>query len=182
MKTEVKALFKDFNAGEKKDVLKFELKGDLTDSQLVALHKLKGGQVYIQISSSQMDIDDIDDEEYEGVEYSVGGDGVVNVASNQLSIDDVPKQQEQEDEQGTDEDILPDEGKEEEVEDSNIEENPGLDEVSVAPDNVTTISQERKRRGGPKKTETDPESTAPPVPGDKPNDDPGNTNDDDLPF
>ncbi|MDR7316606.1 hypothetical protein [Brevibacillus nitrificans] len=91
MKTEVKALFKDFNAGEKKDVLKFELKGDLTDAQLVALHKLKGGQVFINISSSQMDLDDIDDEEHEGVEYSVNGDRTVDAAPNQLSMDDVPK-------------------------------------------------------------------------------------------
>ncbi|WPS88545.1 hypothetical protein SMD22_06210 [Brevibacillus halotolerans] len=58
MKTLVKATFLDFNAGSKKDILKFEIKGDLTDAQIVSLHKLKGNIVFLDISSDQLDIYD----------------------------------------------------------------------------------------------------------------------------
>lgn len=175
MKTEVKALFKDFNAGEKKDVLKFELKGDLSDSQLVALHKLKGGQVYIQISSSQMDIDDIEeDDDHPGMEYSVGSDGVVQVDSSQLSLEDVATL-----ENVTDPDELPSE----EVLDGEKEDHQADDEsggdVEPSAQNVTDIEQERKRRGRPKKSES--EAVPPEQPEDKLDELPP-TSDDDLPF
>ncbi|MED1792828.1 hypothetical protein P4V54_09105 [Brevibacillus nitrificans] len=172
MKTEVKALFKDFNAGEKKDVLKFELKGDLTDAQLVALHKLKGGQVFINISSSQMDLDDIDDEEHEGVEYSVNGDGTVDVAPNQLSIDDVPKQDvlEEKGGQDSDEGQLPHKGDE-------VENEPAADPYPQ--ENVADIEQERKRRGRPKKAESE---TVQPEQTENQLDELPTTSDDDLPF
>ncbi|GED35061.1 hypothetical protein P9G84_23735 [Brevibacillus centrosporus] len=167
MKTEVKALFKDFNAGEKKDVLKFELKGDLSDSQLVALHKLKGGQVYIQISSSQMDIDDIEeDDDHPGMEYSVGRDGVVQVDSSQLSLEDVATS-----ENAADPDELP--------EDTQADNESGGD-LEPTSQNVADIDQERKRRGRPKKTESD---TVPAEdPADKLDDLPAASSDDDLPF
>lgn len=159
MKTEVKAVFQDFNAGAKKDVIKFEVKGDLTDEQIVALHKLKGGTVFVQISSSQMDIDDIEDEGnvHEGIGYTVNGDGTVNVDSSQLSLDDVPAEREEVESEKHDSDEL--DVDDELPESEAVNDEPGeepeekLDESAPAADNVADLNTERKRRGRPKKEE-----------------------------
>ncbi|MBG9772931.1 hypothetical protein [Brevibacillus laterosporus] len=92
MKTLVKATFLDFNAGSKKDILKFEIKGDLTDAQIVNLHKLKGNIVFLDISSDQLDIYDYDSESnvHEGIWYNVESGGNVEVTEDQLTIEDVP--------------------------------------------------------------------------------------------
>ncbi|MBA4535160.1 hypothetical protein [Brevibacillus halotolerans] len=92
MKTLVKATFLDFNAGSKKDILKFEIKGDLTDAQIVSLHKLKGNIVFLDISSDQLDIYDYDSEPnvHEGIWYNVESGGDVEVIEEQLTIEDVP--------------------------------------------------------------------------------------------
>ncbi|GIO03443.1 hypothetical protein J5TS2_41110 [Brevibacillus halotolerans] len=92
MKTLVKATFLDFNAGSKKDILKFEIKGDLTDAQIVSLHKLKGNIVFLDISSDQLDIYDYDSEPnvHEGIWYNVDTGGNVEVTEEQLTIEDVP--------------------------------------------------------------------------------------------
>jgi len=184
MKTEVKALFQDFNAGAKKDVIKFEVKGDLTDAQIVALHKLKGGTVFVHISSEQRDIDDLE-EEYDhgraGVSYQVNGDSTVDVKPDQLSIDDVPAPQDEgPKEEGNpteNDDVLPEGHKDDEELSSD-------DQPSSTSANVSDIEQERKRRGRPKKDATTPQTEAvdeqsetdtPPVPL-SPSDD------DELPF
>jgi len=182
MKTEVKALFKDFNAGEKKDVLKFELKGDMTDAQIVALHKLKGGQVFVQISSSQMDLDDLDEDEREGIEFSVGEDGIVNVTPDQLSIDDVQKQKDHGEEESSGEDTSSEAGEIEPNQDDKDAASEETEEQPASPENVADIAQERKRRGRPKKSETDPVDETPPVSDDQPENPIGHTADDDLPF
>ncbi|MCR8986032.1 hypothetical protein NW801_13470 [Brevibacillus laterosporus] len=92
MKTLVKATFLDFNAGSKKDILKFEIKGDLTDAQIVSLHKLKGNIVFLDISSDQLDIYDYGSESnvHEGIWYNVDTGGNVEVTEEQLTIEDVP--------------------------------------------------------------------------------------------
>ncbi|WP_438769111.1 hypothetical protein [Brevibacillus sp. JB24b] len=92
MKTQIKATFQDFNAGSKKDILKFEIKGDLTDAQIVSLHKLKGNIVFLDISSDQLDIYDYDSESnvHEGIWYNVDTGGNVEVTEEQLTIEDVP--------------------------------------------------------------------------------------------
>lgn len=178
MKTEVKAMFQDFNAGAKKDVIKFEVKGDLTDEQIVALHKLKGGTVFVQISSSQMDMDDIEDGEREGVKYSVGGDGTVTVPPNQMSMDEVPQQPEQDGEQGTNNDDLLEQG----TDNGDTEEKEsGSDEQSASSGSVADIAQERKRRGRPRKEEA-PENVEQGESETPPDNPPGHTEDDDLPF
>ncbi|MBY0088441.1 hypothetical protein [Brevibacillus brevis] len=188
MKTEVKALFKDFNAGEKKDVLKFELKGDMTDAQIVALHKLKGGQVFVQISSSQMDMDDIEGEEHEGIKYSVNGDGTVSVPTNQMTIDELPKQGQEthtaetdaggantEDTSGT--------NAEEDDQGEEVEQGASAsEELSINSDNVADIPQERKRRGRPKKQEPADYPGAQNGPDHQPENPDSHTDDDDLPF
>ncbi|MGG4452381.1 hypothetical protein [Brevibacillus porteri] len=186
MKTEVKAMFQDFNAGAKKDVIKFEVKGDLTDEQIVALHKLKGGSVFVQISSSQMDMDDIEGEEHEGIKYSINEDGTVSVPANQMTIDELPKEGQEKAETDTG-GANPEEtsGTDTEEDDQGEEVEKGasdLEELSSNPDNVADTVQEPKRRGRPRKKE----------PTDKPESQneleqqqespPGQTNDDDLPF
>ncbi|UED70761.1 hypothetical protein [Brevibacillus sp. HD3.3A] len=169
MKTEVKALFKKFNANDKKDVIEFELKGDLSGDQLLALHKLKGGQVFVKISSSQMDMDDLDEDEHDGIQYSVGGDGVVAIAPDQMSIDDVP-QQGGVDEQGSDEDVIPEEPQEQQDETGS---------EPVTPENASENEQEPKRRGRPRKTDTPPTEESSANQDELP---PADPNDEDLPF
>ena len=39
-----------------------------------------------------MDIDDLDEESHEGLQYSVNGDGTVVVPANQMTIDELPKE------------------------------------------------------------------------------------------
>lgn len=193
MKTEVKALFKKFNANDKKDVIEFELKGDLSGDQLLALHKLKGGQVFVHISSSQMDIDDLDEEEREGLKYSINGDGTVIVPANQMSIDELPKEGQGE---GTTETLAAETeaggAKAEDPSDAGGEKDEqgeegqtgasDPEEQSASPENVTDITQERKRRGRPKKEEPADDSGAEKGPDQQPENPNGHTDDDDLPF
>lgn len=92
MKTQVKAAFQDFNAGAIKTNIKLEVKSELTDEQIVALHKLKKGSiVFVQIASGQVDIDDYDDEDGENSERqwvtsTTDKSGNADVSGNQLSI------------------------------------------------------------------------------------------------
>ncbi|GIO04776.1 hypothetical protein J31TS6_08040 [Brevibacillus reuszeri] len=193
MKTEVKALFKKFNANDKKDVIEFELKGDLSGDQLLALHKLKGGQVFVHISSSQMDIDDLDEEGHEGLQYSVNGDGTVTVPANQMTIDELPKAEQGEEstvthaaepEAGGGDTVDPtdvggekdDQGEEGETGASDPE------EQSASPDNVTDITQVRRGRGRPKKGEPAENPGEPQGLDQQPENPTGHTDDDDLPF
>ncbi|MGG4498006.1 hypothetical protein [Brevibacillus reuszeri] len=193
MKTEVKALFKDFNAGEKKDVLKFELKGDMTDAQIVALHKLKGGQVFVHISSSQMDIDDLDEESHEGLQYSVNGDGTVVVPANQMTIDELPKEGQGEEPSETNESEPEADGANvddpsaagtEEDDQGEVVEKGAADpeEQSASTENVTDITQERKRRGRPKKDEHADDSGTEKGQDQQLEHPTGHTKDDNLPF
>lgn len=193
MKTEVKALFKKFNANDKKDVIEFELKGDLSGDQLLALHKLKGGQVFVHISSSQMDIEDLEGEEHEGINYSVNGDGTVTVPANQMTIDELPKTGQGEEasetlaletEAGEGNALDPaDAGAEKGDQGEEVEEGASDPEKqSASPENVTDITQEPKRRGRPKKEEPAADSGVENGPDQQPENPTGHTDDDDLPF
>lgn len=188
MKTEVKAMFQDFNAGAKKDVIKFEVKGDLTDEQIVALHKLKGGTVFVQISSSQMDMDDIEGDEHEGIKYSVNGDGTVSVPANQMTIDELPKQGQEthtaetdtggvnaEDTSGTD--------TEEDDQGEKVEKGASAsEELSTNPENVSDTTQEPKRRGRPRKNDPTDKPDSQDESEQQPENPDSHTDDDDLPF
>ncbi|WP_312118277.1 hypothetical protein [Brevibacillus reuszeri] len=193
MKTEVKALFKKFNANDKKDVIEFELKGDLSGDQLLALHKLKGGQVFVQISSSQMDLDDLEDDEHEGIKYSVNGDGTVIVPLNQMTIDEIPKEGQGDESTetlaaeseagGENEEHPSDEGGDKDDQGEVVEQGASdPEEQSASPENVTDITHERKRRGRPKKEEPAENPGAENGPDQQPENPTGHTDDDDLPF
>jgi len=145
MKTEVKALFKKFNANDKKDVIESEF---------------KGGQVFVHISSSQMDMDDLDEESHEGLQYSVNGDGTVIVPANQMTIDELPKEGQEkgpsetlaaETEAGGANEVDPSVTGDEKVDQGEVVEKGASDSEgqSTSPENVTDITQERKRRGRP---------------------------------
>jgi len=178
MKTEVKALFKKFNANDKKDVIESEF---------------KGGQVFVHISSSQMDIDDLDEDGHEGLQYSVNGDGTVTVPANQMTIDELPKEGQEKrpsetlagetEEGGENEEDHSDEGGDKDDQGEEVEQGSSdPEEQAASTDNVTDITQERKRRGRPKKEEPADDSGAEKGPDQQPENPTGQTDDDDLPF
>ncbi|MEC0248866.1 hypothetical protein P4H65_24030 [Paenibacillus chitinolyticus] len=94
MKTTVKINFTDLNTNKKDEqVIKLTVRGDLSDEQILTLYKLKKqGVGFVDLYSAQTDIDDFaeDDDDHEGIEYTVNNDGTAEVDSEQLSIDDVP--------------------------------------------------------------------------------------------
>lgn len=86
---EVTAEFVNIQRDDKKTVLKFALKGDSED-QAQALYSHAGNTVPLTVKPSQMTVEEFyEEDEHEGLEYSVNRDGTVNVDSDQLSIDDV---------------------------------------------------------------------------------------------
>jgi hypothetical protein len=95
MKTSIRAGFKDFKISNKGEVsINLSVKGELSDEQILTLHKLKGiGMVFADLHSGQADIGDYHDDEaqaepYKGLSYTVSGDGNVNVADeDQLTLD-----------------------------------------------------------------------------------------------
>jgi hypothetical protein len=119
---ETTAEFATLQRDSKKTVLKFNVKGD-SEEKAVKLYRFAGTNVTLRLQPSQMSIEEFygNDDDREGIEYTVNKDGTVDVDTNQLSLDDVAAEQE--------EDKLPDEGSEK----------------------VADLEQERKRRGRPKK-------------------------------
>lgn len=167
MKTKIAAYFNDFNAGAK-DVIKLEIRGELTDEQIVKLHKLKRNDVIVTLESGQMDLEDYEDDhegmQYEGMQYTVNQDGTVDVEQGQMTLEEAAAAAEQ--------------AQEQEQAEEQEQEQDGQGETS---DKVTDIAQERKRRGRPRKQDKEekqeeqlaaaPDDELPPLAGD-----------DDLPF
>jgi len=190
MKTQVKAAFQDFNAGANKTIIKLEVKSELTDEQIVALHKLKKGSiVFVQIASGQVDIDDYEDDENEhlerqGVPYSVDKSGAVEVQGNQMSIDDMPPKQEGE--QAVEAGEQKEDAEAGEQDGEQVSEQSQEDEQQQPADNVTDLGQARKRRGRQSKAEKETTNDTTPVEQEKPTDegasDPVAENFDDLPY
>ncbi|SDW79634.1 hypothetical protein [Paenibacillus sp. CF384] len=102
MKTILGVNFTKFNTNKKDEtVLEFQVRGDLSDEQILALHKLKAaGQVTLGVGSSQMDIDDIRSAvQHEGIRGTIDKDGSVNVddGGRQLTLEEAAAAEEHED-------------------------------------------------------------------------------------
>lgn len=92
LSAEMKSLQRD----SKKVVLKFEAKGD-SEEKTIQLYPKAGFNIKLLLEQSQMSIEDIDDEEdHEGIKYTVNSDGTTEVVE-QMNIEDVV-QKENEDE------------------------------------------------------------------------------------
>ncbi|MFW5436283.1 hypothetical protein [Paenibacillus apiarius] len=168
MKTQISAYFNDFNAGAKKDVIKLEIRGELTDEQIVKLHKLKGNSVVVTLASGQMEMEDYEGEDYQNDLYAYDR---LNDEGQQMSIDDVPPVETSEEPAGSDEvgengeNSTPAEEEQEQEQEEQPKQEP---DQEPAADKVAD-NKERKRRGRPKKEEKQEEKpTAAPA--------------DDLPF
>ncbi|WP_068775809.1 hypothetical protein [Paenibacillus sp. FJAT-26967] len=96
MKTTVKINFTDFNTNNKNEqVIKLTVRGELSDEQILTIYKLKKqGVGFVDLFSAQTDIDDFEveeeEEDHDGIEYTINGNGTVDADSDQVSIDDVP--------------------------------------------------------------------------------------------
>jgi hypothetical protein len=135
MKTTVNVNFTKNNTNKKDEVvLEFQVRGELSDEQVVKLARLKSaGAVVVDIRTSQTDIDDYYHETpREGIRGTVNPDGTINVGDGQVTIEEVgeqpatdeettePSDQEQETDEETDqepdeESELPVDGEEQEV-------------------------------------------------------------------
>jgi hypothetical protein len=94
MKTNIRAGFKDFKINNKGEAsITLTVKAELTDEQILALHKLKSaGVVFTTISSAQTDIDDYEDEQpepHQGITYKVDASGNVEADPNQVTFDEL---------------------------------------------------------------------------------------------
>jgi len=79
----------------KKTVLEFIVKGDASAENTFNFYKKAGSDVTLNIVESQMSADDFEDEDqHEGVQYSIGKDGTAAVNPDQLSLDDVTDEKE----------------------------------------------------------------------------------------
>ncbi len=91
MQTKVATSFTKFNTNKKNEtILEFTVRGELTDEQIVRLHRLKAeGKGVIEIYSSQVTTDEYEDqEEHRGIEYQRNPDGTVDVDPNQITLDE----------------------------------------------------------------------------------------------
>lgn len=151
---DVTAEFMNIQRDSKKTVMKFAIKGD-SEEKAQELYRFAGRNVKIAVQPSQMSIEEFyGEEDHEGISYSVDGSGNVTVPADQLSMDDVSNPEDQ----------LPESSESDE-------------EIPSVANNVTSLEQERGRRGrARKKTEaTGSEDETPPVPL-------VSTSDDELPF
>ncbi|UHA74419.1 hypothetical protein [Paenibacillus sp. 481] len=157
MKTQIQAYFNDFNAGAKKDVIKLEIRGKLTDEQIVKLHKLKGNEVFVSLASGQMEIDDYEQNDHEGIQYKVNSDGSVDVPPAQVTIDEVTAAVDTDkaaetvadtDRKQSEESEPEPEQEQEQEQEQGPQQEPSTESSS---DNVADITQERKKRGRSKK-------------------------------
>ncbi|MGG1638290.1 hypothetical protein [Paenibacillus sp. NRS-1760] len=92
MKTSVNVNFTKNNTNKKDEtIFEFQVRGNLSDEQIVRLARLKGaGEVIIDIRTSQAEIDDYEEEErHEGVRGTIEKDGSVNLDKGQMTIDEV---------------------------------------------------------------------------------------------
>lgn len=89
---ELTAEFKKSAKDSKKTVLEFEVKGDSSAQQTFEFYKKAGSDVILNITESQMSIDEFheEQEEYrEGVRGKINPDGTVEVDPNQVTLDEV---------------------------------------------------------------------------------------------
>ncbi|WP_078434246.1 hypothetical protein [Metabacillus halosaccharovorans] len=77
----------------KKTVLEFIVKGDTSSDQSFNFYRKAGSDVTLTIVESQMDIDDFNEEQREGIKYNVGKEGVANV--DQVTIDQIASENEE---------------------------------------------------------------------------------------
>ncbi|WP_187698849.1 hypothetical protein [Paenibacillus alvei] len=197
MKTQISAYFNDFNAGAKKDVIKLEIRGELTDEQIVKLHKLKGNSVVVTLASGQLELDDYEDHEDGDYPHSQFMQDKPNEEGQQLSIDDVKNEEassepaeSESDAAGTDskeddsvpgeEGQQPEEGEQEAEPEKEQQQEPDKQPES---EKVADITTARKRRGRPKKEDQEAKEEQPAaVDGDSADELPPLASDDDLPF
>ncbi|WP_145038617.1 hypothetical protein [Paenibacillus sp. Y412MC10] len=100
---ELTAEFKKSAKDSKKTVLEFEVKGDSSAQQTFEFYKKAGSDVILNITESQMSIDEFHEkqEEYrEGVRGKINPDGTVEVDPNQVTLDEVAAGSEGDGEEG----------------------------------------------------------------------------------
>lgn len=90
---EFNAEFVSIQKDSKKTTLKFNIKGDSQD-KVIKLYPFAGRGVTLDLTPSQMSIDEFYDQEHEGIEYTVEKDGTAAVNPDQMSLKDVEKQEE----------------------------------------------------------------------------------------
>jgi hypothetical protein len=78
-----------------KTILEFIVKGDTSSSQSYEFYRQAGSSVTLNIVESQMSIDEFNETNHEGLEYSLDRDGVVDVSDDQVSMDDIEEDAEE---------------------------------------------------------------------------------------
>ncbi|WP_338842103.1 hypothetical protein [Paenibacillus glucanolyticus] len=89
---ELTAEFKKSAKDSKKTVLEFEVKGDSSAQQTFEFYKKAGSDVILNITESQMSIDEFheEQEEYrEGIRGKINPDGTIETDPNQVTLDEV---------------------------------------------------------------------------------------------
>lgn len=89
-RTSTRVFFQSMQKDDKKTVIKLQLKGNISDTQMMQLMNLAGTIVDVDFITPQTDIDDYALEDRKGVTYSVNNDGTVDGA--QMDLDDVAEQ------------------------------------------------------------------------------------------
>lgn len=84
---EFNAEFVSIQKDSKKTTLKFNIKGDSQD-KVIKLYPFAGRGVTLDLTPSQMSIDEFYDNDHEGIEYKVDKDGTASVSPDQMSLDD----------------------------------------------------------------------------------------------
>ncbi|WP_306009361.1 hypothetical protein [Bacillus sp. MMSF_3328] len=101
------AEFKSIQRDSKKTTLKFNVKGDSED-KMIQLYTYAGRGVMLLLTPSQMSIEEFNEEQHDGVSYTVDKDGKAQVSPDQMSLDEVVEEDgpENEDQFEDDEDSL----------------------------------------------------------------------------
>src|SRR5690606_7251407 len=89
---EFTAEFKSIQRDSKKTALKFNIKGD-SEEKIIKLYPFAGRGVTLQMTPSQMSIEEFYEDDHEGIEYKVDKDGTASISPDQLSLDDVPPEE-----------------------------------------------------------------------------------------
>jgi len=92
---ETTAEFMNIQRDSKKTTLKFAIKGD-SEEKAQELYKFAGRNVKMVIQPSQMSLEEFyeyEEEDHDGIKYTVDGKGNVTVPDNQMSLEDVPNEE-----------------------------------------------------------------------------------------
>jgi hypothetical protein len=90
------AEFMNIQRDSKKTALKFAIKGDSED-KAQELYKFAGRNVKLSVQASQISIEEFyEEDEHEGLPYTVDKDGIASISPDQMSLDDVPEEIEEE--------------------------------------------------------------------------------------